>query len=212
MAFLDSLLFPQENACHLCGRFQSAQGVVCSACIRELEALHIHHGVSRMLPALQGSMAAFHHEGIARRMVHQLKYRSDPAIASFMGLYMADALDGLRMDLILPVPLHPEKLEERGFNQAAALAQAVSAHTAIPCDPSTLLRMHSTGTQVYQSREKRLAAMQGAFAVADSSCIRGKNILLVDDVVTTGATAIACTQVLQKAGAKEVWLLTFSRA
>lgn len=211
MTFVDSLLFPQENACHLCGRYGSA---VCAQCLAELERLRVSGGISRALPEFSGCVSAFWHKDLARTLVHQLKYRHDPMMAGVMGQRMALAFAplGLRVDAVLPVPAHPERVAERGFNQAALLAQTVADCIALPCELSALVRTRSTAPQVGHSRAQRLRAMRGAFLVPNPAQVRGRSFLLVDDVVTTGATAIACCTALRHAGASDVFLLTFCRA
>jgi ComF family protein len=152
----------------------------------------------------------------ARALAYRLKYRDRMDLAEPMGRWMARAGTGLLSDadLIIPVPLHRRRLFARRFNQAAALARVVSRESGVPLDAMSLLRIKPTATQVGFSRSQRIANLSGAFQVDDAcaSQLRGKNILLVDDVLTTGATANAATRALLKSGANHVDLLVFARA
>ena len=114
-------------------------------------------------------------------------------------------------DAIVPVPLHPLRLWKRRFNQAAALAQAVAAESGKPFEPRWLLRVKSTRSQVGLTREQRAANMQGAFRAAPGAPLRGLRIVLVDDVLTSGATANAAARALLRAGAADVDLIVFAR-
>jgi ComF family protein len=111
-------------------------------------------------------------------------------------------------DLLAPVPLHPKRLKARGFNQALLLAQAFPDK---PLAREALVRVRHTRPQVGLNPKERRDNVKGAFAVPDPAQVRGKNVLLVDDLLTTGATVKECARVLIKAGAKRVELLTVGR-
>jgi ComF family protein len=113
--------------------------------------------------------------------------------------------------LLVPVPLHPRKRRERGFNQSELLAEAISARAGVPLVKDALVRRRETGTQTGLSAAARRANVRGAFAVRRRARIEGQRIVLLDDVYTTGATALACAQALLAAGAREVRLLTLAR-
>src|SRR6201996_1243427 len=152
-------------------------------------------------------------DGPARTLVHRLKY-SDRAelsrpIASWMARAGADILADA--DLLAPVPLHALRLWRRRFNQAAALATEVSRGTGKPCDLTALRRVKATVSQVGLSRAQRAENVQGAFRIADSGVVRGLNVVLIDDVLTSGATANAASRALLRAGAKQVDVLVFAR-
>ncbi len=116
-------------------------------------------------------------------------------------------------DLIVPVPLHPWRLWQRRFNQSAILAQALSESCGIPSDPLLLRRLRPTPSQgAMPSAKARRRNVHGAFRVAPGSeALRGRNVLLVDDVMTTGATADACARALKRAGAAKVFALSLAR-
>ena len=129
---------------------------------------------------------------------------------------MADVLQrhwrGASPDLLLPVPLHRQRLRERGFNQALLLAQDLSRRTGIPCNKRILQKKKPTLPQVNLSGPEREKGVRGAFQVTEKKKLKGKSILLVDDVYTTGATVNECSKVLMAGGAERVDVLTLAHA
>jgi ComF family protein len=115
-------------------------------------------------------------------------------------------------DLIIPIPLHRERLRWRGFNQALPLARAIGRASQCPVDPFVLARHRSTPPQVGLGADDRRRNVRGAFAVRHRERIRGRTVLLVDDVMTTGATAHECARVLRAAGARAVDAVVLARA
>jgi ComF family protein len=154
-------------------------------------------------------------DGPARRLVHRLKYSDRMELAKPLGRWMARAgADILReADVLTPIPLHPLRLIARRFNQAAALAAAVGQYAAKPCDPSLLARVKATRAQVGLSRTQRAENVQGAFRVPSKAepRVKGRRIVLVDDVLTSSATANAAARALLRAGAAGVDVLVFAR-
>lgn len=152
-------------------------------------------------------------DGPARKLAHRLKYsdRSELArpIARWMARAGADILADA--DLIAPVPLHPLRLWRRRFNQAAMLAREVSRVSGKPCDVGALLRVKATPSQVGLSRTQRAENVQGAFRIAAGAEVRGRKVVLIDDVLTSGATVNAAARVLLRAGASRVDVLVFAR-
>lgn len=116
-------------------------------------------------------------------------------------------------NLIIPVPLHPERERERGFNQALLLARELARLSGLPLDEhSVVRRIHTERHRAGMDAKARRQSVADAFAVRHSDLITGQRVLLVDDVFTTGATASACAVALKEAGAKEVFVLTIARA
>jgi len=152
-------------------------------------------------------------EGPARRLVHRLKYSDRAELARPMARWMARAGADLlaEADLLVPVPLHALRLWRRRFNQAAALAREISREAGRPCDVGALKRVKATKSQVGLTRAQRADNVQGAFRVADGAAVRGRNVLLIDDVLTSGATVNAASRVLLRAGAARVDVLVFAR-
>jgi ComF family protein len=166
-------------------------------------------------PAFARARAAVRYDDIASALVHALKYGDRLDLAPAMGRWMAQAgrelTDGA--DALVPVPLHWRRLWARRFNQAAALAQEVSKASGVPVVDTALRRMRSTPQQVGLDRSDRADNVQGAFAVPDerTPAVAGKRLVLVDDVLTSGATVGACTRALLRAGAAQVDVLVFAR-
>ena len=166
-------------------------------------------------PAYGRARAAVRYDDIARDLVHRLKYGDRLDLATAMGQWMARAGRTLLedADAVVPVPLHWRRLWGRRFNQAAALARVVAADAAVPLLTAALRRVRATSQQVGLSRSARAVNVQGAFAVtpAGKAAIHGQRLVLVDDVLTSGATVDACTRVLLRAGARNVDVLVFAR-
>lgn len=143
-------------------------------------------------------------------LIHQLKYRGKRSIGHRLGAMLGELImsdgDSDGVDVIVPVPLHPSREKERGYNQSALVARAIGDRLGVEVNTALLVRTRRTRTQTKLSAEKRVKNVAGAFAVKYPEPVRGKAILLVDDVLTTGATVNACAQALSEAGAKRVWL------
>jgi len=152
-------------------------------------------------------------DGPARTLVHRLKYSDRAEIVRPMARWMARAGADLLADadLVAPVPLHPLRLWRRRFNQAAMLAREIARLTGKPCDVGALIRVKATPSQVGLSRAQRAENVQGAFRAAPGARVRGRGIALIDDVLTSGATANAAARALLRAGASRVDVLVFAR-
>jgi ComF family protein len=166
-------------------------------------------------PAYGKARAAARYEGVAIELVHHLKYGDRVDIAPFMARLMTqagrDILEGA--DMLIPVPLHRLRLWRRRFNQAALLAREVSRSSGIAYEPLLLARQKRTAHQVGLSRKERARNVQGAFTVpqANRPAIKGKRIVIVDDVLTSGATGEAAARTLLRVGAGSVDILVFAR-
>jgi ComF family protein len=166
-------------------------------------------------PAYHRARAAVRYDEIARALVLALKYGDRLDLAPTMGRWTAQAgREILReADALVPVPLHWRRLWARRFNQSAALAAAISAASGVPVATAALKRIKATAQQVGLSRTERAANVQGAFRVPDEGKIevRGRRLIVVDDVLTSGATAEGCARALLRAGAANVDVLVFAR-
>jgi ComF family protein len=171
-------------------------------------------------PAYGRARAAAHYDDVASGLVHRLKYGDRLDLAATMGRWMAragrDLIEGAEgADALVPVPLHWRRLWGRRFNQAAELAQAIAATrpSPLPVLCGVLKRVRATPQQVGLSRSERAVNVQGAFAVTDEgkAAIAGKRLILIDDVLTSGATVDTCVRVLLRAGAGNVDVLVFAR-
>jgi ComF family protein len=166
-------------------------------------------------PAYERARAAVRYDDVARTLVHALKYGDRLDLAPTMGRWMARAGRELfaDADALVPVPLHWRRLWARRCNQSALLAKTVSAETGIPISDTALRRVKATAQQVGLSKTARAENVQGAFRVANEhrAEVVGKRLVLIDDVLTSGATADACARALLRAGASAVDALVFAR-
>lgn len=166
-------------------------------------------------PAYDRARAAVRYDEIARVLVHALKYGDRLDLAPLMGSWMARAGHELLADSdgLIPVPLHWRRLWARRFNQSAALAAAISQAAGVKVLHGALRRVKATAQQVGLSRSERAENVQGAFKVppAQRAEVAGKRLVLIDDVLTSGATADTCARALLRAGAARVDALVFAR-
>lgn len=161
---------------------------------------------------LDGLRAPYLFQGAVRDVVHRFKYENARAAASLLGRLMSDylAANPLPGDRLMPVPLHPAKLRERGYNQAELLAKEVGKTVGLPVDAKLLYRARNTPAQVRAvNRQQRIANTADAFAIRGSA--DGQSIILIDDVSTTGSTLTAAAAALKQAGAESVWALVLAR-
>jgi ComF family protein len=166
-------------------------------------------------PAYQRARAAMRYDDVARALVAAFKYGDRLDLAPLLGGWMARAGAELfeGADALVPVPLHWRRLWTRRFNQSAALAGAISKISRVPVAHDLLNRAKATPQQVGLSRAERATNVQGAFRVppAAKAAVAGRRLILVDDVLTSGATSDACARVLLRAGAAQVDVLTLAR-
>ena len=164
-------------------------------------------------PVVDAVRAATLFEGPVRQAIHRLKYSNLTAVAPALGQLLAEAYDeaAWSVDVIVPVPLHPARQRQRGYNQAERLARPLAAAFALPLAPQALRRSRATGDQIGLDPAGRRANVAGAFAVAQPAAIAGKTVLLVDDVATTGCTLDACARALFDSGARGVFALVLAR-
>lgn len=192
------------------GRFP-LEGLLCSLC--------------RMAPPeFERAMAYAVYEDELREMVHLLKYERMSMVARPLGKMLARAIEMLEFEagkelLVVAVPLFPSKERERGYNQAVLLSDAALVELRktrpdwkLKAAHQVIRRVKDTRSQYELTPKGRRRNLQGAFAIADGSMLLGCEVLLVDDIYTTGATARACSRVLLRAGASKVWVATASRA
>jgi ComF family protein len=153
------------------------------------------------------------HEGKVQQAIHALKYDNVPEIGEALATRMVEVLksQSWQIDTIVPEPLHTSRKLQRGYNQSQILGEFISQSCHIPCDPSAMIRQRETQSQATLNRLERLTNMQDAF-LANSDLISGKTLLIVDDVLTTGATLLAVSQAALDAGAKMTYGLTITRA
>ena len=166
-------------------------------------------------PAYQRARAAVRYDDVARTLVHALKYHDRTDLAPTMGRWMARAGHELlgAADVLVPVPLHWRRGWGRRYNQSGALAQAIGRQSGVKLAAEALRRVRATEQQIGLSRAQRASNVQGAFKVAADRMadIQGRRVVLVDDVLTSGATSDACARALLRAKAAQVDVLVFAR-
>jgi len=202
------LLFPQ--LCHACGQSLVAhEDLICTACIYDLPYTNFHKQPDNIVARqfwgkvkldAAYAMLYFVKDGKVQQLIHQLKYKNIPQIGnklgSMAGAQLMDVSHLNQFDGIIPVPLHKSRLRKRGYNQSAHFAQGIAQALNTEMIIDNLIRTKATATQTHKTRFERAENMQEVFAVADAKALTGKRFLLVDDVVTTGATLEACAAVL----------------
>jgi len=166
-------------------------------------------------PAYQRARAAVRYDDVARTLVHALKYQDRTDLAPAMGRWMARAGKELlgEAEMLVPVPLHWRRGWSRRYNQSGALARVISRQSGVKVASEALRRVRATEQQIGLSRTERASNVQGAFKVAADRMadIQGRRVILVDDVLTSGATADACARALLRAKAAQVDVLVFAR-
>jgi len=162
------------------------------------------------------AVAVYRSRGIVRNVILDFKYGRQMHLRHLVGRWLIAALDderlrGVEFDLLVPVPLHPARERERGFNQAALLAELLSVRMSVPSKP-LLQRIRFTTTQTAFDRAERMENLRGAFRLRKRADVRDLRVLLIDDVLTTGSTLSECARVLKEAGAYSVRAATAARA
>ncbi len=219
------LIFPR--LCPAC-REPLARGEahLCTGCRAELPYTDFHRlppGANPLGRRFWGKLPVRHalsylqfvRHGRVQHLLHGLKYRGQRGVGTALGrLYGAElqaAGFAADFDLVVPVPLHPRKLARRGYNQAEVFAEGLAASLALPWAPA-LRRTAHTATQTRKNRAQRWENVATVFEAADVAAVAGRRILLVDDVLTTGATLEACGAALLAAGALEISIATIACA
>jgi len=219
---VDRVQTQSMTLCRCCGEMLDMEGVrfagqfpveglLCSRC--------------RMVPPeFERAVAHSVYEDALREMIHLLKYERMATVAKPLGGMLARAIESLENEagrelIVVAVPLFPAKERERGYNQAvlisnAALMKLKRSRPAwkLQAAHGTIRRVKDTRSQFELTPKGRRRNLQGAFVISDGEALIGREVLLVDDIYTTGATARACAQVLRRAGARKVWVATVSRA
>lgn len=233
-AILD-ILFPP--ICHYCKTFIPDAGDIhlCGTCMEDVVSIESPHCKTCGLPfqteggidhvcggclmtrrPFDAARAAAVFSGPVQELVHRFKYGKKVHLRRPLALLTVSRLSPfigeVCPDIVIPVPLHARRLRERGFNQAVLLGEVLAKEWRLPLSRRDLQRIRWTDPQVGLTAAEREANVRGAFAVADPSRMRGKRVLLVDDVYTTGSTVAECARVLKRAGAEAVLVATVARA
>ncbi|QDA60094.1 ComF family protein [Hymenobacter jejuensis] len=227
-AFADfvSLIFPR--VCLACEEaLRRGEQHICTNCRVELPYTGYHTLAPAQNPLARRfwgkvplrytlSYLKFLRRGRVQHLLHQLKYKGQQEVGQVLGQWYGAELAAqgfaAEFDLIVPVPLHPRKLAQRGYNQADSFAEGLASALSAPWSAHALRRTAHTKSQTQKNRVERWQNVANVFEVTESSAIAGKRILVVDDVLTTGATLEACAAVLLAAGAQEVSIATIASA
>ena len=201
------------------------EGTLCSACGEKLlgrrfegDSAPLCELCRQAAPRFRKAVAYGAYDGVLRDLLHVFKYQRIRPAAPLLGRLLSQAVAGAGIEgpvLVIPVPLSAAKQRARGFNQAEEIARAfvrLRPDASIQLDARSLIRTRETVSQTGLTRHQRRANLRGAFAVTRPEKLRGRNILLVDDVMTTGATAGECARVLLQAGASKIFVATVARA
>ena len=227
-----NIFFPANIKCILCSKELNSNTLycLCDSCMHSLPfntgktCLRCDEPISSMtkycinckhnVPYYKHNKSVFLYEGAIKHLIRSFKYDNKK--------YYTDTLSNLLVseyvklnkdfDIIIPVPLHPKRYKMRGFNQSELLCKSFKEKLHLNVDTKSLIKVVYTESQTTLNRTEREKNLNGSFEVADKKAIKGKSILLVDDVFTTGSTINECARVLLKAGAKEVWSLTLAHA
>lgn len=203
----DALQLFYPHVCVGCGDdLHGKLQLICFNCMQQLphtdfakmpdnQIEHIFYGRAKLQSAC--SIFYFSKGQIIQQLIHQLKYKGNQEIGIYLGKLMGDQLLNSgrfkNIDAIIPLPMHPDKQRKRGYNQAEVLAKGISQKINVPLLNDIVVRSKTTTTQTNKQRVERWTNVDGTFIIQKQSSIMGKNILLVDDVITTGATLEACS-------------------
>lgn len=225
------LVYPP--CCALCrSRIFHDRGVICEECGRGLLPIdapycercgHMLDNPTATCAAcpgrtfyFDGAISGFQFNRPLQDLVHQLKYRNRPGIGRFLGSLLAKRVEREpcfpHITVVVPVPLHPRRKRDRGYNQSEHIAQGISDETGIPVLENGLVRHRNTPSQTSLSPEVRMANVEGVFEVNRVEAVRGSTVALVDDIFTTGATINSCARTLLQAGVERIFALTVARA
>ena len=199
---IKQIVFPRDLTCASCGREAVVnENGLCVDCAVGVESFV----TAPQIDHLDGYTAAYVYNDVSAAMIKKLKYSS----ARYLARPLADALnipDGWEIDAVVPVPLHYRRIAERGFNQSELIAKRLSERLGLKYDDTLLVRRYDTKQQTRMTAAGRRRNLKGAF-LADEKC-EGLNVLLIDDVRTTGSTLSECAKTLKKNGCAKVYAAT----
>jgi len=221
--FID-LMFP--NLCVVCGNnLQKNEHQLCLSCLVDIPRTNYHlieeNPIEKRfwgkVPVYRATSYFFFQKGSSfQKLLHILKYKGNNEIGLIMGKYAAvdllDAPDFASIDLIIPVPLHPKKQKLRGYNQSEWIGKGISIILNKPQDTSTLIRVKENPSQTRKSVYERFENTEGIFKLSDCTILKGKHVLLVDDVLTTGSTLEACILALLETEGIKISVFTLAVA
>lgn len=204
-------------------RLNRGEKLLCTVCRHELPLteynFNVENGVDRIFYGRinikkASSFLYFTEQGIVKNLIHQLKYRNQEQIGGFLGDWYGQILkenDFLKnIDYVIPVPLHKKKLKSRGYNQVALFAKKIAEHINAEYLENNLIKTANTRTQTKKNRLSRWYDNRSLYEVIDPNLLKNKNILLVDDVITTGATMEICGQTLKNIKGTSIYITSMA--
>ena len=203
------LLYPPR--CPFCHRFLDGEMRVCSRCERSLPYMPTG-GLDRTFENLNECFSVLRYEGDVRKSLHRYKFGGVSAYAGCYAKLLAECIEdnAIYADVVAWAPLSARRLRERGYDQARLLAEGAAEYMETPCLPLLKKRRHNAAQSGTKSADERRRNVRGVYAYAGNKPLDGMTVLLVDDIVTTGATLDECAGVLRKAGAAEILALTLA--
>lgn len=218
------LLFPK--VCLGCGHLlKTSEEALCTNCRLQLPEMHLNPNLNQLHKRFAGKVSIryvsaylqFAKGGIVQRLIHQIKYRGQKEAGTIVGRWFGNQLaqdEGIMADVevLIPVPLHRSRLKQRGYNQAAYIANGMAQSLQKEMDEKALVRKAFNSSQTQKNRVERWENVNTVFEVSTNANIRNKHVLLVDDVLTTGATLEACAVALLAAGCSRVSIAALAAA
>jgi competence protein ComFC len=216
------LFYP--NICANCNeQLLQNEKVICTFCRHDLPLTNFQsytkNKVSRIFSGritIEKAYALlfFRKQGVTKNLIHDLKYKGNEEVGVFFGNWIGEIVaknkEFSTVDFIVPVPIHAKKKKIRGYNQVTKFGECLSMHLKVPLNEDVLIRQSATKTQTLKSRFERFNDLESKFSARNTSVFKEKHILIIDDVITTGATLEACAQELLKTPGIKISILTMS--
>lgn len=218
-----SLIYPRH--CEACGtNLLKHEEFICNLCLINLPKSNYHKNVSNELSyvfagrvPLQNALCLylFEKSGRVQQLLHAIKYQNQKELAQFLGkLYAKDLKEGglFAVDVLLPVPLHHKKLKQRGYNQSEWFAKGIAEEMNLKIDTTSVKKINATNTQTNKKKFERWENVEGVFELKSKDSLKNKHVLMIDDVITTGATIEAMWQTLKDVDGIKVSVLSLAFA
>jgi ComF family protein len=204
-----------EELCHACADNIRSSLLACPLCALPNTDASVCSSCSQQSPVWHRALSFFVYDSSVKELMHQWKYQQRSSAGRVLTNRLAQGLAHAclpEVDAILSIPMHRKKLAKRGFNTAYELARVVAKHQSVPLLNNALIRLYETPAQAGLNKQGRQQNIKGAFQVNRERISGYTRVLLVDDVLTTGATLSVCTELLQASGIQEISILTLARA